>query len=133
MQINRSKCSFSKRSIRFLGHVIEEGTLRPDPLRYQALLNMPEPTDLRQLNRMIGLFAYYAKWILNCTELTLHSTKCRENFHRNGLTDEAQQSIHKLKEALVKSVLIVPDPNQPLMIETDASDIALGGTLLQSG
>jgi transposase InsO family protein len=82
---------------------------------------------------MIGLFAYYAKWIQNCTELTLPLTQARECFSSQGLTIHAQEAIKILKNKLVESCLASPDFTLPLTIETDASDKALGGTLLQLG
>ena len=35
----------------------------PDRTRLQPLMEMPDPLNLKDLKRMRGLFAYYAKWI----------------------------------------------------------------------
>ena len=75
IEMNNEKCKFSQISLQFLGHIVGGGILKPDPERFKALLDYPIPTTLKQLNSLIGLFAYYAKWILNCTELTLPLTK----------------------------------------------------------
>ena len=81
---------------------------------------------------MIGLFAYYTKWIRNCTELTLPLTQVREGFSIRGLTTHTKGAIKTLKNKLVK-VSGLPDFKLPLTMETGASDKAFGGTLLQLG
>ena len=42
---------------------IEKGGKRPDPARLKALTDYPVPTTTMQLRRLIGFFAYYAKWV----------------------------------------------------------------------
>ncbi|XP_065642651.1 uncharacterized protein LOC136074274 [Hydra vulgaris] len=133
IEINEEKSNFKKTHIEFLGHIIENGTIKPDPKRYEALMNMPEPRSLKELNRMIGLFAYYAKWIHNCTALALPLTQARDNFPTKGLTPHAKEAIKILKNKLVEACLASPYLKVSLTIETDASDSALEGTLLQLG
>jgi len=133
LQFNQSKCKFSRKSIEFLGHIIENGTLRPDPKRYQSLLSLPEPKTLKELNHIIGLFAYYAKWVEKCSELSMHLTRARDTIDSTGLDDEAKNAFAQLKKNLVKSSLASPDLHDNLTIETDASDYALGGVLSQKG
>lgn len=134
MTFNTAKCSFSQREIPFLGHIIGNRSIRPDPSRYQNLMDFPTPRTLAQLNRMIGLFAYYAKWLHNCSELTQSLTNSRATLSQTAiLPDEAIHAIKTLKEKLVNACLRTPDFSLPLKIETDASDNALGATLPQEG
>ena len=134
IEVNKEKCKLNERKIEFLGHVIHNGTLQPDPSRFQALLDYPTPSTPKELNRIIGLFAYYAKWIQNCAELTLPLTQARSEIASSGhLPEDARNAIARLKQALVSSSLAAPLDNVPLTVETDASENALGGTLTQQG
>ena len=36
---------------------------RPDPERIRALKDFPVPNNKNFLRRVVGMFAYYAKWI----------------------------------------------------------------------
>ena len=42
--------------------------VRPDPERLCPLQELPPPTNVRSQRRVLGLFAYYAKWISNFSE-----------------------------------------------------------------
>ena len=37
--------------------------IKPDPKRMQPLLNFPPPSNYKALRPVLGMFAYYAKWI----------------------------------------------------------------------
>jgi len=132
--INKEKCLFSVSSISYLGNIISDGMFKPDPDRFKVLLDYPTPTTLKQLNGLIGLFAYYAKWIPKCSELTLTLTKSKEYIVKyKTLPKDAVMAIHELKTKLISASLAAPRLNIPLTVETDASAVALGGTLSQEG
>uniref|UniRef100_A0A803LR87 Reverse transcriptase/retrotransposon-derived protein RNase H-like domain-containing protein n=1 Tax=Chenopodium quinoa TaxID=63459 RepID=A0A803LR87_CHEQI len=49
-------------------------------------------------------------------------------------SEKQQKAFQKLKDSVVRElVLALPNPNKPFEVETDASDFALGGVLLQDG
>jgi len=52
--INTRKCSFCKREIKFLGHVVSGEKLMPDPQRIEVILNYPAPRNQKQLRRFLG-------------------------------------------------------------------------------
>lgn len=65
LTLNMNKCVFRQTKIALFGQVIEKGTKKPDPDRLKPLLEFPTPKTQAQLRRLIGFFAYYAKWIRN--------------------------------------------------------------------
>ena len=58
LTINRSKCTFRKDTVSVLGYQIGDGTLKPDPNRLTALLDMPSPQNLKAQQRILGMFAH---------------------------------------------------------------------------
>ena len=134
MTLNMEKCKFSLREISFLGYRIADGTLKPDPARFKALMEYPLPTSVKQLERLLGFFAYYAKWIPNSSELIQQISSDRPHLLKLGqLSENSKLVIDELKKLLSKAVLASTTPDAPLVIETDASARALGGTLSQRG
>jgi hypothetical protein len=134
MTFNKDKCQFSVQEIAFLGHIIGGGKLKPDPARFSSLQNYPMPTNEKELSRLLGFFAYYAKWLPNSAELIEPISRERQTINKmKGLSQKSINAIDKLKSLLIDACLAAPRPDVPLTLETDASGTALGGSLLQNG
>ena len=53
----------------FMGHVITQDGLKPDPAKIQAVENMPSPTDIIGLQRLNGFVNYLAKVLPGLSDL----------------------------------------------------------------
>ena len=117
------------RSIQLLGYLIENGKVAPDPERMAPLKEMPLPTTHKELQRVVGLFAYYAKWIAD------FSTKIRPlaETDRFPVTHQAEKAFEILKAELENVALASIDEEERFQLETDASDVAISATLNQRG
>ena len=134
LEINESKCLYNTNEITFLGHTISNGHIKPDPSRFKALFEFPCPTTPKKLDKLIGFFAYYAKWISKCSEKTKIISIERDRLEEGKeLSRDAVNMIQTLKNELKEACLSIHNPNLPLLVETDASETALGGTLSQEG
>ena len=51
-----------------LGYSISKGTLQPNPVRVEPVLDIPVPCNAKELQRMLGMFSYYTKWIPRYSE-----------------------------------------------------------------
>jgi len=56
-------------SLRMLGYLVSYQTLKPDPERLQALFDLPIPSSAKELKRVCGMFAYYARWIPHFSQI----------------------------------------------------------------
>ena len=113
-----------------MGYKVAHQSIKPDPDRVQSLLDMPIPKASKELQRMVGLFAYYARWILN------YSLKVRPliKVSQFPLIDKTVvTAIEGLKHDLANATLHPIDDSLPLTVETDASDFAVAATLNQDG
>ena len=68
LTFNNGKCKFTKNSLTLRGFSISDGVLKPDPERVNPVLEMQVPTSQKQLQRVVGVFAYYAQWISQLSE-----------------------------------------------------------------
>ena len=105
-----------------------------------AISKLEAPKSLKQLRRILGIFAYYRKFIKNFSvgaqPLYDLTKKCANNKRDKGkitLTPKAQAAFEDLKEAITKEpiVLSYPDWEQPFEIHTDASKEAVAAILTQ--
>ena len=69
LSINLKKCLFSKTEIKFLGFVLCNGKSKPDPERYQSIIDYNLPQNAKDLQRFIGMIRYFSNFIQNFSEL----------------------------------------------------------------
>ena len=77
----------------------------------------------------MGLFAYYSQW------LPRFSDKAYSLVHNKTfpLPPDVLQTFQALKQELENAAVVVVEPGTPLVVETDASEVAIAATLSQNG
>ena len=129
LNYNEEKCVFSTRKLQLLGSLIENGEIKPDPSRLRALMELPPPSNMKSLKRVLGFFSYYSRWIKNFSQKVSKLVKVT-NF---PLMTEEVAAFESLKQDVAKSVVCAIDEEAPFTVETDASDNAIAATLNQQG
>ena len=126
---NNDKCEFSTTSLKILGSIVEDGTIKPDLDRLKPLLELSPPQNIKQFRRTMGFFAHYSKYISN------FSAKLRPLSQTTAfpLSSEAVAAFNSLKEDIKNSVMGAVDISVPFILETDASDHTIAAVLNQSG
>ncbi|KAI0235706.1 hypothetical protein LSAT2_013784 [Lamellibrachia satsuma] len=135
-----SKCSFLKKSVKYLGHVVSEESVATDHEKIVAVREWPIPQTLRQLRSFLGFASYYRRFVPRFTQLAtpLHrvvTAACRDGKGKRIVdvwTEDCQHAFDALKLALTSApVLGFADYRLPFTVETDASDNGLGAVLTQ--
>ena len=54
------KYEFGKSHVKYLGHVVENGTVYADPDKVSAVRTWPKPTNVKEVQQFMGLANYYA-------------------------------------------------------------------------
>ena len=127
--LNDNKTISSVKHINILGYDVGNITIKPDPERMRPLQDFPVPCNNNALRRVLGMFAYYARWIDS------FATKVRPLAEAKmfPLTGSALATFVSLKSELRKSALQSIDESLPFVVEFDASDVAISATLNQGG
>ena len=130
-----SKCEFLQTEIHYLGHVISAQGVQMDMSKVEAIAHWPHPTNLEELQIFLGLAGFYRKFVRDFEKIAIPMT---DHLKAQGKTftwgEEQQRSFEKLKVALASApILAIVDPTKPFVVETDASDRAIGAVLLQDG
>ncbi|KAL0401378.1 UNVERIFIED_CONTAM: Retrovirus-related Pol polyprotein from transposon [Sesamum latifolium] len=129
-----SKCSFAQETISFLVHIVERGRIRMDPKKVQAIEEWKPSSDVHDLRSFLGLANYYRRFVKSYSEIARPMTDLLKKTETWNWTPQCQESFNRLKRAMVTDpVLALPDMLKPFVVETDASDFALGGVLMQDG
>lgn len=131
LQFNKSKCKILQNEIKFLGHVFNETGVRPDDEKIKSINNIPKPANVKELQRFLGMVNYLGSFIEN---LSSKNKKLRELL-RNDIqwhwSSEHDNEFENLKHEITKSpVLTYFDPNKEITLSVDASNFALGATIM---
>lgn len=136
--VNLDKAVFFPRRLRYLGQIIENGSLKPDPQKLEAIKRIPVPETLHDVRSLIGFFGYYQSFLPHYAQTMAPIFNLLKN-HKNARgynaktaikwTAECQEAMEKAKDELTTAVLMIPVEGDQFQIETDASDRAIGGVL----
>ena len=134
--INPAKCEWMKTSITFLGHVVSAEGLKPLRDRGIAIRNAKLPSTHSELRAYIGSYNFlrgYQRKPAECLKLLHELVDHTKKRHKlNWREDRYIQAFLHSKEILSEAVCLqIHDSSLPIHVFTDASDIALGGVLMQ--
>ncbi|MBW0488931.1 hypothetical protein O181_028646 [Austropuccinia psidii MF-1] len=123
-----SKCVFQASSVEYLGYVVLSEGLKMDFSKFKQILNFPHPKNIKALQSFLGFANFYHCFIKNYSKkkslLSLTSLKKDFPFIFNG---EALSQFQILKEAFTTAPILSHfNPPLPTIVETDASNYALG-------
>ena len=128
LQINLKKSEFCCAEVKYLGYIVNEDGLKTDDDKVKPILEYPEPSNVRQLKRFLGMFGWYSRFIAHLAEYKAPLTKLLRKDVRWQWHEEQQQAFERLKLVLTQApVLARPDLSLPFTLQTDASDYAIAG------
>ena len=64
-----SKCEFAQKSVKYLGHIIENNTVRPHHDNLKSIREFPKPQNTKNVRQFLGKINFYYKYIPNSTKL----------------------------------------------------------------
>jgi len=132
LKLKPTKCHLFQRKVKFLGHVVSGAGIECDPDKVAAIATWPTPTNISEVRTFCGLASYYRTFVKDFAKLAkpLHElTRKNATFVWNQGCEAAFQA---LKERLMSAPILVPPRDEgKYVLDTDASDMALGAVLQQ--
>ena len=132
LTINLMKSEFGKATVKYLGHIVGQGQVRPLDAKIQTIVKFPIPTSRKELARFLGMAGYYRNFCLNFSDIAAPLTNLLSKKVKFVWTDDCQMAFDKVKLLLQKSpVLKSPDYEKPFKLIIDSSDVGTGSVLVQ--
>ena len=133
LKLKLQKCSFFKKHIQYLGHLISDEGIQPLSGKLESIAKMPVPQNAKQVKQFSELVGYYRKFVPRFSDISRPLTQLtRKNENLNWST-ECDKCFHMLKDYLQEApILRYPDPTADYILYTDASKYTYAGVLTQS-
>lgn len=134
LKLNSKKMNLKKQQVKFMGHVITQDGLKPDPDKVKAVKNMPKPKCKQEALSLLGFINYLAKFLPKLSEVAQplrDLTRANAQFIWSRQHDKAFEDMKKL--VIQHPVLKYYDIGEEVTLQCDASERGLGATLMQKG
>ena len=113
--------------------VTSEG-LQVDPYKVKAIVEMPPPTDVAGVQRLLGLAQYLSKFLPHLSDLTKPLRELTRQDSQWTWDCSQKTAFEKLKEAVSNTpILRYYNLSEEVTLQCDASQSGLGAALLQGG
>lgn len=130
--VSLEKCQYCKPELIYLGYKIDKNGLHVDPSKVKAMLDIPIPTCVSEVRRVVGTFSWYRRFIPNFSSIISPLTSLLKKGSKFGWDERCDSAFRKMKECLVSApILSCPDYSRPFVVQTDASGYGIGAVLSQ--
>lgn len=132
LKLKAKKCCLCAKEVSFLGHIISEKGIATDPAKIESVKKWPVPTNVTDLRSFLGLCSYYRRYIKDFAYIA----RCLHSLTQKGKSfvwdAKCQESFDTLKSHLTSApILAHPDFTKDFILDTDASNEAIGAVLSQ--
>ena len=113
IKLNKEKCQFRQQEIDFLGFVINKDGVKADPRKTEAILKMPDPTDVAELRRFLGMVNHIGRYLQNLSSVLQPVTELLEKDRAWTWRPPQISAVAKVKEMLTSApTLAYFDPDK---------------------
>ncbi|GBM77385.1 Retrovirus-related Pol polyprotein from transposon 412 [Araneus ventricosus] len=132
LTLNSNKCSFGKKKLTILGHLVDEHGIYPDPQKTAAVTKFPVPENVSDVRSFLGLCSYYRRFIKNFADIAKPLHELLKKNAKFSWGTPQKESFLTLKKLLTSGPVLGHFlPNAETKIHSDASGYGIGSLLVQ--
>lgn len=132
LTLKLEKSKFITGELKYLGYVINSEGIKVNQEKTKAILEFPEPKNLKQLQSFLGICNFYRKFHKNYSDLTAKLKHILSKKNKFIWGEKERETFREIKERFINCVMLKhPDFSRDFVMSTDASDIGLGVELFQ--
>ena len=132
MKLHLDKCELFRQQVTYLGHVVSADGLKPSEERVDAIVKIPTPKSVKQLESFIGELNYYRNFLPSFSTICAPLNRLRSQSVEWDWSAECDYSFSQLKEMLAQKTRLVQfDTTSPIVLADDASSYGIGAVISQ--
>ena len=129
---NPQKCVIKTTEVGFFGMVYTTEGVRPDDKKVREIIDLPSPTNVKELQQFLGMVQYLASFIPNLSD----KTSVLRDLIKKDVTwiwlDIHEKAFNEIKKKICNTVTLnYFNPQLDTKIQVDASMRGLGAVLIQ--
>jgi len=131
--INPKKVFLAQESIEFLGIVWKKGSLHIPEAKLSAFKTFPMPNTPKRTKSFVCAMSYYRQFIPRFAEMSKPLMDLAQLHPKQFKWEEVHtKNFKRMIQAIIDNCsLILPQPNEPFFVQTDASDVCGAGRVFQ--
>ena len=134
IHLNADKIKLRQHEVPFIGHFASDKGLRADPTKNRAIIEMPPPTDVAGVQRLLGMIQYLSKFLPSLSDMTKPLRELTGKEVAWAWDQPHQDVLDALKRAVASTpVLRYYSLQDEVTLQCDASQHGLGAALMQGG
>lgn len=124
------KCKFFQDSVEFLGYIVNREGIEMDKKKIKAVLEWPTPKTIKDVQSFLGFANFYRRFIQSYSKIITPICRLLRKDIPFSWDNKCDSAFKTLKTAFTTAPILTHfSPDQPIVIETDASDFAIGAII----
>ena len=129
LKLNPKKCSFVKQRLEYLGHVVTQEGISPNPDKVRVIQEVPTPTKLKELRSFLGFANHCIRFVRGFSNIANPLNALTKKNYLFDWTVACAEAFDKLKRALLSApILAYPNFREPFLLFVDVSSTGIGFT-----
>ena len=132
LKLKPSKCVFFAPKVPFLGHIVSQDRVSPDPHNITKIAKWPTPRNVREVDGILGIGNYYCRFVKDFSQKVQFLVALTKKNNQFKWSLECQAVFDYIKQALTRpDIMAFPTDDDLYILDCDAANDSIGCVLSQ--